>query len=233
MRLQKKLIAISLTCSFAYFLSGCKNDYTNGNDLKLDSLKNIVRNISFQHNIIKKDTTRVLESLTSKIPTTREELGNMRTVVKILNGNQSAGITVPGFGGVTLAKDESSLSVYYIETKVVDTSVYGIGYSVHYLFRKLKRGLSITNLPQIAASVQLESNKSQVIYSLQSYGIKSLSLVNYFKPTINKDFNVEGFGVMQSSIDGIHNILSDSLLSSKTKYDPMLLSLVKPSDLQQ
>jgi hypothetical protein len=124
------------------------------------------------------------------------------------------------------------LSVYYIETKVIDTSVYGIGYSVHYLFRKLKRGLSITNLPTVAASVQLESNKTQVVYSLQSYGIKSLNLVNYFKPTVNKDFNVEGFGVMQSSIDGIHNVLSDSLLSSKTKFEPMLLSLVKPSELQ-
>lgn len=233
MRHQTKLFALVAICSFAYFLTGCKNDSVMGNELTLDSLTTFVKTDNrFKFEKLKIDTSGTLESLTSEIPTTRDELGSMRTVVKILNGSQSAGVTVPGFGGLTLAKDESSLSVYYIETKVIDTSVYGIGYSVHYLFRKLKRGLSITNLPTVAASVQLESNKTQVVYSLQSYGIKSLNLVNYFKPTVNKDFNVEGFGVMQSSIDGIHNVLSDSLLSSKTKFEPMLLSLVKPSELQ-
>ena len=110
-----------------------------GNELTLDSLSHFVKtDTSFKFEKMRIDTSGTLESLTSQIPTTRDELGSMRTVVKILNGSQSAGVTVPGFGGLTLARDESSLSVYYIETKVVDTSVYGIGYSVHYLFRKLK-----------------------------------------------------------------------------------------------
>lgn len=222
------LLVIGIT-----FLPGCKSDFVSGNDLEVDSLSNYLtteKQFTFEKTFL--DSNGATESLTSKIPTTRDELNSMKTVVKILNGNQNAGIDVPGFIGLKLGKEEQSLSVYYIETKSVDTVVYGIGYSLHYLFKKLKRGLSITNLPRVAASVQLESNKSQVIYSQQSYGIKGLSLVNYFKPVVNKDFNVEGFGIMQSSIDGIHNVLSDSILSSKTKFEPELLSFVKPSELK-
>jgi hypothetical protein len=166
------------------------------------------------------------------IPRTRYDLANMRTVVQIYNGSKDAGLSIPGFGGLKLGASESNLNLYYIETKIVnDTIVYGIGYSVHYLFKKVKKGINITNLPSISASVQLESSKTQVLYSLQTYGMIGNSLVRFFKPTINKNFDVEGFGVMQSSIDGIQNILGDTLLSKSVRYSPEIIKFVKPSDL--
>lgn len=168
----------------------------------------------------------------TSVPLTRDDLSNMRTVVQIYTGNRNAGLTVPGFGGIQLGTGESNLNVYYIESKVVDTSVYGIGYSVHYLFKKVKKGLDISNIPSICASVQLESSKTQVLYSLQSYGMKGINLVRYFKPTLNKNFDVEGFGVMQSSIDGIHNVLGDTVLSKTVKFTPEILNFVKPNDLK-
>lgn len=170
------------------------------------------------------------------IPTKREELGNMQTIVKLYNGNQNAGLTIPGFGGIKLGRDETNLNVYYIETKVVKTNnqesiVYGIGYSVHYLFKKVKRKLDVSNLPSIAASVQIESNKTQVFYSLQTYGVNGVSLVKYFKPNINKNFDVDGFGLIQSSIDGIHNILGDTVFSKTITFTPSVLKFIKPEDL--
>lgn len=177
--------------------------------------------------------TKTISKPPTLIPETREELESIRTVTKLMDGDLNFGVNVPGFGGIKLGKKESSLSIYYIETKVVDTTVYGIGYSVHYLFKKLKKGLSLSDLSKVAASVQLEHSKTEVYFSLQSYGVKSYSIVKFFKPIINKKFDVEGFGIMQSNIDGIHNVLSDSLLSSKAKFKPMILDLVKPADLRQ
>jgi len=171
----------------------------------------------------------------SEIPTTRNELGDMRTVTKIYYGKKNGGITVPGFGGLKLGKKEANVNVYYIEAKVVnndsDSIVYGIGYSMHYLFKKVKKGLSLSNIPVIAASAQIESSKTQVFYSLQTYGIRGINLVKYFKPTVNKNFDVEGFGVMQSSIDGIHNVLGDSTLSKSVTFRPRILKFVKPYEL--
>ncbi|MGV8090643.1 MAG: hypothetical protein AB2L24_02080 [Mangrovibacterium sp.] len=90
------------------------------------------------------------------IPHRRDDLSSMRTVVKVYNGEHNAGITVPGFGGVRLGKSETNLNIYYVETKLVktgtDTVVYGIGYFTHYLFKKLKKGIDVSNLASVAAS---------------------------------------------------------------------------------
>lgn len=172
----------------------------------------------------------------STIPQTRADLEGMRTVVKIYDGKRNAGIKVPGFGGLTLDKRQSNMNVYFVETKIVetpnDTTVYGIGYSVHYLFNKVKRGIDITNLASVAASAQLQSNKTSVSYSLQSFGITGRDLGKFFKPEVNSNFDVDGFGVIQSKIDGIHNVITDSILSSKTKFTPEKLYFISPNDLR-
>jgi len=225
--------------SIIALLTSCSDDTIQGNKLNLDKLSKGFR-------IVKKDlekTNKQIDSryafipLTNSIPESRKDLINMRTVVKIYNGSENAGLTIPGFGGIKLGKDETNLNVYFLETKVVinasDSNVYGIGYSVHYLFKKVKKGLDISNLPSIAASVQIESNKTHVFYCLQTYGIYGINLIKYFKPTVNKNFDVEGFGIMQSSIDGIHNILGDSILSKSVKFTPEILKFVKPYELNQ
>ncbi|HEX2920831.1 MAG TPA: hypothetical protein VHO50_06685 [Bacteroidales bacterium] len=167
------------------------------------------------------------------IPESRNDLEKMRMVVKIYDGDHNAGLTIPGFGGVKLENKESNVNVYYIETGVYNDSVYGCGYSLHYLFKRVKNGIAIDNLPNVAASVQLNNNKTRVYYSMQTYGMIGDNLVEYFKPTINKNFNVEGYGIMQSSIDGIHNVLQDSSLYKSVRFKPELLKFIKVEDLEQ
>lgn len=239
--MKKKFYIILAIITLSTLISSCSNDSIQGNKIKLDDLINNLtpnnnndENAKSEHKAISLDT---IISITNEIPDSRDDLGNMRTVVRIYNGSDNAGISIPGFGGIKLGKDETNLNVYYIETKVInkakDSIVYGIGYSAHYLFKKIKKGLDVSNLPYIAASVQLESNKTQVFYSLQTYGVKGINLVRYFKPTVNKNFDVEGFGLMQSSIDGIHNVLGDSTLSKSVKFTPEILKFVKPYELNQ
>jgi hypothetical protein len=239
--MKKKFYIILAIITLSTLISSCSNDSIQGNKIKLDDLiNNLTPNNNNDENAKSNNKGISLDtimSITNEIPDSRDELGNMRTVVKIYNGSDNAGISIPGFGGIKLGKDETNLNVYYIETKVInkakDSIVYGIGYSAHYLFKKIKKGLDVSNLPYIAASVQLESNKTQVFYSLQTYGVKGINLVRYFKPTVNKNFDVEGFGLMQSSIDGIHNVLGDSTLSESVKFTPEILKFVKPYELNQ
>jgi len=207
-----------------------ENDVSNLNSLNFDalsaSMKTDIKSFSIDNSMLKGNSAPIFGP-----PTSRNELSDMKCAVKVLTGSKNAGVAVPGFAGLTLGKDESCLSAYYVETATDGDSVYGIGYSVHYLFRKLKKGLSLTNLPQIAASVQLESKKTEVVYAIQTYGIKSLTLVNSFKPVVNQNFDVDGFALMQSKIDGIHNVLSDSILSAHATFTPKLLDL-RPTELK-
>lgn len=160
-------------------------------------------------------------------PTRREELEGMRTFYQTYSGKTNAGISVPGFGGLKLERKQSSLNLYFLETKKIiqnnDTVVYGIGYSVHYLFNKIKRGIDASNLASVAASAQLDNNKTSVLYSMRSYGVTSRDLAKFFKPQIDNNYDVDGFGFIQSNIDGIHNVLTDSLLSSKAKFTPEII----------
>ena len=216
------------------FAVGCtpEEDYDSGESLDLTPLLEQVMSDSTERSGVSQLSASVING---NIPTSRDDLNSLRTVVKIFKGDQNAGMDVPGFGGLQLGKKETSFNVYYIETKVVntgtDTVVYGIGYSVHYLFKKLKRGISVSNMATVAASAQLQSNKTEVNYSLQTFGITSTDLVHFFKPQVNSNFDVDGFGVIQSSIDGIHNVLSDSLLSDRTNFSPMVLGFIDPAEL--
>lgn len=221
---------------FALFSCNSNEQYDSTTGIYLD-LKGLADTLG--KNVVPVDLVLRDSSISMRkndIPIRREDLNKMRTVYKMFSGKDNAGLTLPGFGGLKLGKDESSLHVYYIETKVVhnvtDSVVYGCGYSIHYLFRKVARGISVDNIPSVAASVQLNSNKTQVFYSLQTYGIKGNNLVQYFKPMVNKTFDVEGFGNMQSSIDGIHNILADPVLSESVKFEPEILKFIKHYELE-
>ncbi|MBD3904456.1 hypothetical protein NAL32_07400 [Chryseobacterium sp. Ch-15] len=159
---------------------------------------------------------------------TRLDMEATKTYVQMYDGNGNAGISVPGFGSLKLGKKESNLNVYYVETKKVkvngEDKLVGIGYSVHYLFKQIKGGLSADNIPSIAASVQIDGGKTKVYYSLQSYGIVGTELSKFFKPTFNKDFNVEGYGSMQVNVDGIHKIITGEISNTGIRFRPELLT---------
>jgi len=179
-------------------------------------------------------THKDVSPFTAEIPKSRSELQSMKSTTTILSGEQSAGVTVPGFGGVKLSKNEVNLNAYYIERRTVKTDhgpvMYGIGYSVHYLFKKIKRGISVSNLAAVAASVQLEGNKTEVFYSIQSYGMRGTPLVKFFAPAINKKFDVEGFSFVQSNVDGIQHILGDDQLSKGISFEPEEIKFIKEND---
>lgn len=237
MTTKNKILMVAFVSSIIFFLkcSPDKSQSYTGDKLDLSTLGgilalHIIDTMQFA-------TNTIINPPSNQIPQNRNDLNKMRTVVKLFNGKKDAGISLQGFGGLKLGKEESSLNVYYLETKVVnnlkDSVIYGCGYSIHYLFKKVESGVSVDNIPSVAASAQLNSKKTQVFYSLQTYGLSGINLVKFFKPTVNKNFNVEGFGIMQASIDGIHNILGDSTLSKTLKFEPEILKFIRPYELEQ
>jgi hypothetical protein len=220
---------------FAVFLLSCTNaEFNTGDTLSLDSLPQAHSFFILPSENQSLQRVASAPMPDSAIPNSREDLSKMRMIVRIYNGKDYAGLSLPGFG-FKLGRNESSLHLYYLESKVVetrtDTAVYGCGYSIHYLFRKLEAGIDIQDLPSVAASAQLNSHKTQVYYCLQSYGMRGGTLVRFFKPVVNKKFDVEGFGAMQRAVDGIHQILSDSALSSAIHFNPERLRFVQPFEL--
>jgi hypothetical protein len=173
----------------------------------------------------------------TNIPTKRSHLKKEKMMVKIMDDKKSVGLAIPGFGGLKLAKGQKSFSVYFVEPRAVivnnDTCIYGIGYSIHYLFIKVKRGLDFTQLNKIAASGQLESNKTNVKYSMQTYGIQSTWLAKAFKPEINLNFDVDGYAKMQTKIDEIHEVFSNDELFAKTNVEPEQLKFLSYKDLTE
>lgn len=167
--------------------------------------------------------------LSDDINITRDDLTSLKTIIKIFDGNKNAGMKVPGFGNLTLGKRETNLNVYYLETKKINYNnkevLVGIGYSIHYLFKKLKSGVQVnsSNLKNIAAQVQLDNTKTQVVYSMESYGITGKSFSKYFKPIIDRDFDIEGFTISQNALDGMHKIISGDINDSDIKYKPEIL----------
>jgi hypothetical protein len=128
--MKKKIIIIQAIFTLSTLISSCSNESIQGNKIKLDDLinnltsnNNVDENAKSNNKGISLDT---IMSITNEIPDSRDDLGNMRTVVKIYNGSDNAGISIPGFGGIKLGKDETNLNVYYIETKVINKAKVSI-----------------------------------------------------------------------------------------------------------
>lgn len=200
-------------------------------------LKNLTDEILKTDTIFEKRKSIGFPTNDNIIPQSRNDLDKMKTVIKIYDGSIDAGVSLASFGGIKLGRKEKSMSVYYLESKVVvnkkDSLVYACGYAFHYLFKKLDSEIQFSNIASVAASAQLKSDKTQVFYSVETFGAIGHVLGKFFKPTVNKPFNVEGFGSMQSSIDGVHNIFTDEELSAKVKFTPEIVRSIKPRDFKR
>ena len=225
----KHLLILFFSVFLIFFLN-CSKGTMPGNEINLKPLADAILN----SNELTINSTAYTLKKNVQIPNLMKDLTSLKTIVKIYDGSVDAGIEIPGFGA-KLGKSEKSLSVYFLQTKVVNINqkevVYGVGYSVHYLFKKIGRNLNITNLPYVAAAVQIDSDKTQVSYCLQTYGITGTILNKFFKPVVSANFDVQGYGVMQSSIDGIHNVLSEPNLAKSLKFAPEELKMITTVDL--
>ena len=129
---------------------------------------------------------------------------------------------MPGTDTLKLKENAQNLNVYNLQPKLVvtnnDTVIYGIGYSVHYVFNKIKDDLDKSDLANIAASAQLEPDATQAIYSILTYGIESEDAD--IMPQQNKTFNVKEYGDLQAEIASLKHVLGDSTNMAHLNFVP-------------
>ena len=125
-------------------------------------------------------------------------------------------------GTLELKENAQNLNVYNLQPKLVvmnnDTVVYGIGYSVHYVFNKIKDDLDKSDLANIAASAQIDPDETKATYSILTYGIESEDAD--IMPHQNKTFNVKEYGDLQAQIASLRYVLGDSTNMAKLKFSP-------------
>lgn len=192
---------------------------------EIDNLTNLEE---INKSLLNRRTISLADSLNATYPTSRNHLDSgLKTYYALYDGKKDAGIKVP-FLNTNLGKEEKLIQTYYLETKKVnidnEEKIYGCGYSLVLHIVKHKKGLNISDLPSLAASVQLNNNKNQVFYSLETHGITGQEIVKYFNPIINEKFDVGGFAEMKKNIFGLHKALSDTLISKKLKFTPQDLT---------
>ncbi|MEH6407691.1 MAG: hypothetical protein V7767_10440 [Leeuwenhoekiella sp.] len=171
---------------------------------------------------------------TTSIPKSRKELGGKRTVVTLFDADKNKGMTVPGSDTLTLKDGQQNLNIYYLQPKLVatnnDTTVYGIGYSIHYIFDKLKKGLDKSDLSNIAASAQLEPEETIATYSLMTYGINTED--GDIMPQQNKSFNVKEYGKLQAEIANLKHVLVDTVNTTSITFTPEKITGLTAKDFE-
>lgn len=179
--------------------------------------------------------SKSLKSSASKIPTKWTELTDIVSRSKIFIGSRNGTLTIPGVG-ISLEQNQSAAVAYNIRYKLVNegdsTYVYGSGYAIFYTFRELKRGLSASNIPQIAASVELGDKKTSVQVDVYSIGLASDELFDAFIPIVDLKLNVMGYSDVQSKIELINNILKDKELFKRVLVTPRKIEWLSAKELK-
>ncbi len=133
MKKAPKFSITAILLSIVFTFTGC-NDSVTGDRVDLTFLERQLRERDIQG-------TRAAERAVSEsVPQNRDELNSMRTVVKIYDGEQDAGLTVPGFGGITLGKQESSFTgvsagLFPKAKNIYEVKEWGIETGFTYSFR--------------------------------------------------------------------------------------------------
>ena len=106
----KSLLVTITALLFTSMFEGCQKPDesivgSNINITKLSQALNIV---------VAGSDRNITDQPIEAIPKKREDLGDMRSVVQVYDASNTGGLSIPGFGGLKLGKDEKSLSVYYL-----------------------------------------------------------------------------------------------------------------------
>lgn len=149
---------------------------------------------------------------TCKKPTTVADLSSgMQKLFYHVTKQNGLSLKVFGIGGVQLGKRETMLIVDFIQYKdkrcEKDDIRFGVGARLFLHIKKVRRGVSITELPQLAAAV--ESNKAEVTFQIKTIGITG-NRVNEAMPSAGK-FDVEAYSEVTSAVDRIQALTRDDM----------------------
>lgn len=141
--------------------------------------------------------------------TMRDLSGGMKKIFYQFTTKNSGSLGLFGIANLTLGKKEVMVVVdfmQYKDQKCSGESVrYGVGARLFLHIKKIQGGISITDLPKLAAGV--EYGKSSVTYSVEVIGLTGHKVRAALPNT--GDFNVEAYGKVISAVDKIQMLAND------------------------
>lgn len=150
------------------------------------------------------------DKTTCSAPKTMRDLsGGMKKIFYQFTTKNNGSLGLFGMAKLTLGKKEVMVVVDFMQYKDQKCSGelvrYGVGARLFLHIKKIQGGVSITDLPKLAAGV--EYGKSSVTYSIEVIGLTG-NKVRAALPNTG-DFNVEAYGKVISAVDKIQMLASD------------------------
>lgn len=149
---------------------------------------------------------------TCEKPTTVKDLSSgMQKLFYHVTKKNGLSLKIFGVGGMQLGKRETMLIVDFIQYKdkrcEKDYIRFGVGARLFLHIKKVHRGVSITELPQLAAAV--EGGKAEVTFQIKTIGVTG-DRVNEAMPNAGK-FDVEAYSEVSNAVDRIQALTRDNV----------------------
>lgn len=149
---------------------------------------------------------------TCEKPTTVEALSSgMQKLFYHVTRQNGLSLKLFGMGSMQLGKRETMLIVDFIQYKdkrcEEDYIRFGVGARLFLHIKKVRRGVSITELPQLAAAV--EGGKAEVTFQIKTIGVTG-DRVNEALPRAGK-FDVEAYSEVTNAVDRIQALTRDNI----------------------
>lgn len=145
----------------------------------------------------------------SRPKTMRDLSGGMKKLYYQLTKDNSASLNVFGAGKLNLGKKELLIIVDFVQYKNTkcdgEELRYGVGARLFLHVKKAGRGLKTTDLPHLAAGVQL--GQASITYSIETIGITGQKISAVLPGT--GSFDVEAYAKVISAVDEIQRLARD------------------------
>ena len=92
--------------------------------------------------------------------------------------------------------------------------------SLYLNITKMAKGISVSNLAKVAASAQLDNQKTEVEYAFETYGITGPLASKLLFPALNENFDVDGYAQLAKNVAGLGTLLGDTIAQKYVTFTP-------------
>lgn len=144
-------------------------------------------------------------------PKTLKDLNSgLKQLFYEMTSNNAANLSLFGMGNIDLSKKQKMVIVDYIQFKDLSCEEkplrYGVGARLFLHIKKVKAGINVMKLPELAAAV--ETGKASVTYSIETVGVTG-DKIQMVLPEAG-DFNVGAYGKITNAVDEIRKLMRDN-----------------------
>lgn len=158
-----------------------------------------------------KNNAEVVQDAACQVPKTMRDLtSGVKDFFYYVNSSNEGTLSLFGMASVTLGKKEQMVIIDFSQFKDLKCEEkpirYGVGARLFLHIKKIKRGVNLAKLPDVAAEVQ--SGRAVVTYSIETVGITGEKILDILPDA--GDFNVEAYNEVINAVNNIRRLTKDN-----------------------